>query len=103
MHLNNKDITDESIVTIYAGKLLDFSIAGQVFRTCDLAKKPMTKIILIDLAKTYQIMDSGLAMLNILDKRTKHQVQVINLINYNPMIKGYLVDRFLTLNTKPMG
>ncbi len=53
MHLNNKDITDESIVTIYAGKLLDFSIAGQVFRICDLAKKPMTKNLLNPINKQH--------------------------------------------------
>ncbi len=94
MALNDKDIINESIVTIHAGKLLDFSIARQVFQICDMAKKAMTKIILIDLSNTYQIMDSGLALLSYLDKCTEDQVQAINFINCKPMIRKTLMERY---------
>jgi len=54
MPLVKKDTADESIIIIYAGKLLDFSITKQVFRACHRTKDPMAKIILIDLARTYK-------------------------------------------------
>ncbi|GJM04435.1 MAG: hypothetical protein DHS20C09_04260 [marine bacterium B5-7] len=100
MHLDDKDILNKSIATIYVGKLLDFSIADQVFRICNMAKKPMIKIILIDFTKTYQIMDSGLAMLSILEKHTKHQIQTINFINYKPMIKKILMDKYFNCGNR---
>ena len=102
MPLVKKDIAYESIITIYAGKLLDFSITEQVFRACHRAKDPMVDIILIDLARTYKIMYSGLAMLDVLDNRTKHLVQAINFVNHTPKIRKFLMDEYFNCSSREL-
>ena len=102
MPLVKKDIVYESIITIYAGKLLDFSITEQVFRVCHRAKNPMIEIILIDLTRTCKIMDSGLAMLDVLDNRTKHLVRAINFVNYTHMIRKFLMDEYFNCSSREL-
>ena len=62
----------------------------------------MADIILIDLARTYKIMDSGLAMLDVLDNRTKHLVQAINFVNYTPMIRKFLMNEYFNCSSREL-
>ncbi len=93
MDIEDREILDASITTIQAGELLDLSLAAQIFSACEWARGPAALMIVIDLSRTIQIMDSGIAMLKILNLCTQSQVRTISFVNCSCSVRKMLTER----------
>jgi hypothetical protein len=80
------------VIRIEADERLDLSIHSVFVHACKLAEYPNLLGIEVNLGKTMQILDSGLAMLLMLRERVGHFGNRIKLFNCSPEIKKRLAE-----------
>lgn len=78
------------VVTIETDEDLDLRSHGVFVHACTLAEHPELKAIEVNLGKTRNIRDSGLAMLLMLRERTGWDGNRIRLVNCSPGIRSRL-------------
>jgi len=78
-----------NVVSIETDSVLDLGAFETILSASNLANSTVTSSIEVNLGKTLHIRDSGLAMLDLLRKRTKWSCP-IRLVNWDPVIHGRL-------------
>ena len=77
------------VITIEADSVLDLNAFQTFLSASSLANTTDSNSIEVDLEKTRQIRDSGLAMLQLLRKRTRWSCP-IRFVNWDPVVHGRL-------------
>ena len=77
-------------VTVKMGGVFDLRAVDLMHKTCAYARRYKAAGIIIDLARTHRIQDSGLAMLMFLKQNLGRQVEKIKLVNTEHLNNDYL-------------
>ena len=86
------------VILIETDQRLDLSVHGVFVQACRLAEYPDLRGIEVNLGKTRQILDSGLAMLLMLRDRVGHFARYIKLYNCSPEIRNRLLESRAMIN-----
>ena len=92
MKLADMSTSDGKVIIIETDERLDLCAHGVFVQACKLAECPNMQAILVNLGKTRQILDSGLAMLLMLRDHVGHLGQYIKLFNCSPEIRNRLLE-----------
>lgn len=91
MKLADLSTSDGRVIIIETDERLDLCAHGVFAQACKLAEYPDLQAILVNLGKTMQILDSGLAMLLMLRDHASHLGQCLKLFNCSPEIRNRLL------------
>ncbi len=92
MKLAAVNTPDGRVILIETDERLDLCAHGVFVQACELAEYPDLRAILVNLVKTRDILDSGLAMLLMMRDRVGYFGQYIKLINCSPEIRNRLLE-----------
>lgn len=92
MKLADVKTSDGRVILIEADERLDLSAHSVFVQACKLAEYPNLLTIIVNLGKTRDILDSGLAMLLMLRDRAGHISKRIKLFNCTPEIRNRLLE-----------
>ena len=92
MKLADVKTSDGRVILIEADERLDLSAHSVFVQACKLAEHPNLLAIIVNLGKTRDILDSGLAMLLMLRDRADHISKRIKLFNCTPEIRNRLLE-----------
>jgi anti-anti-sigma regulatory factor len=92
MKLADVETSDGRVILIEADERLDLSAHSVFVQACKLADHPNLLVIMVNLARTRDILDSGLAMLLMLHDRAGHISKRIKLFNCAPEIRNRLLE-----------
>ena len=90
MQSNTLARSEAGIVAIHVGRRLDFSLRDQFFLACRRAQLLGARKIVIDLAYTRTLHESGLALLMMLHDRAWYVRDGIELVNCNALLRARL-------------
>lgn len=92
MKLADVKTSDGRVILIEADERLDLSAHSVFVQACNLAEHPNLLVIMVNLGRTRDILDSGLAMLLMLRDRAGHISKRIKLFNCAPEIRNRLLE-----------
>ena len=92
MKLADVKTSDGRVILIEADERLDLSAHSMFVQACKLAEHPNLLVIMVNLGRTRDILDSGLVMLLMLRDRAGHISKRIKLFNCAPEIRNRLLE-----------
>jgi anti-anti-sigma regulatory factor len=103
MHSNTKSGSDTEIVFIRIGRHFDFRLRDQFLRACRTAQLARARKIVIDLAQTRRLHESGLALLMMLHDRAWCLRDGIELVNCSaPLLARFKREVYPGIFSIPM-
>jgi hypothetical protein len=93
MELKTVTTADGRVIAIQVDENLDLTVHSLFAQACELVADPNPGAIEVNVGRTLNVRDSGLAMLLMLKRCASHLDQPIKLVNCSPELRNSLLAR----------